>query len=142
MPNEWYWGAEYFRRADRDRNGVLTTQEFENTGQWDDDRDDRFENLDMNNNGRVERSEWHGSAQAFEWLDRDNNNVLSRTEVVGDGSTRFDSFGSIDNNGNGRLELGEWQWSRLSFNRYDTNRDGVISRQEFNASGGAPATSR
>jgi len=142
VPNEWYYGPEYFRRADRNRDGVLTATEFQNNGQWDDDRDDRFENLDTNNNGRIERREWHGSDDAFTWLDRNNDNVLSRAEVVGDGSTRFDSFGSIDTNGNGRLELGEWQWSRASFNRYDTNNDGVISRQEFNASGGAPSAPR
>jgi len=142
VPNEWYYGAEYFRRADRDRNGVLSPTEFENNGQWDDDRDDRFENLDINNNGRIERREWHGSDEAFAWLDRNNDNVLSRAEVVGDGSTRFDSFGSLDTNGDGRLELGEWQWSRVSFNRYDTNNDGSISRQEFNASGGAPRAPR
>lgn len=137
VPNEWYYDAESFRRADRDRNGALSAAEFENSGRFDDDRDDRFEYLDMNNNGRLERREWHGSADAFDWLDRDRDNVLSRTEVVGDGSTRFDSFGSLDGNGNGRLEPGEWRWSLPSFNRYDTNNDGSVSRQEFNAAGGA-----
>ena len=139
VPNEWYYGAEAFRRADRDRNGALTPTEFNNGGDFDDDRDDRFEYLDMNNNGRIERSEWHGSADAFTWLDRNNDKVLSRAEVVGDGSTRFDGFGALDMNGNGRLELGEWRWSLASFNRADTNDDGVVSRQEFTASGGAPA---
>ena len=54
--SEWYCAPEYFRRADRDRNGSLSAAEF--TGQaapvWDDDRDDSFENLDVNNNGRIE----------------------------------------------------------------------------------------
>jgi Ca2+-binding EF-hand superfamily protein len=140
VPNEWYYGAEYFRRADRDRNGVLSAAEFVNNATWDDDRDDRFQDLDMNNNGRVERREWHGTPGAFDSLDRNNDNVLSRAEVVGDGSTRFDSFGSIDTNNNGRLELGEWRWSVASFNRYDTNNDEAISRQEFTASGGTPTT--
>jgi Ca2+-binding EF-hand superfamily protein len=137
-PNEWYYGPEYFRRVDRDRNGVLSLTEFVSAAPWDDDRDDSFESLDMNNNGRVERGEWHGSADAFRWLDRNNDSVLSRTEVVGDCSTRFDGFGSIDNNNNGRLELGEWRWSAVSFRRYDTNNDGIISRQEFTVKGGAP----
>jgi Ca2+-binding EF-hand superfamily protein len=140
VPNEWYYEPEYFRRADRDRNGALTATEFVNNTAWDDDRDDRFTNLDMNGNGRVERSEWHGSADAFQWLDRNNDNVLSRTEVVGDGTTQFDSFGSLDSNGNGRLDAREWRWSVVSFNRYDTNRDNSISRQEFTAHGGAPAS--
>jgi Ca2+-binding EF-hand superfamily protein len=139
VPNEWYYGPESFRRADRDRNGVLSPQEFQNSGRWDDDRDDRFEYLDTNHNGRIERNEWHGSADAFEWLDRDHDNVLSRAEVVGDGATRFDGFGTLDENGNGRLEFGEWRWSLASFNRYDTNHDHVLSRQEFNAGGGAPS---
>jgi Ca2+-binding EF-hand superfamily protein len=142
VPNEWYYGPESFRRADRDRNGALSAAEFTNNGQWDDDRDDRFEYLDMNNNGRIERREWHGSADAFDWLDRDRDNVLSRNEVLGDGSTRFDGFGSLDGNNNGRLEPGEWRWSLTSFNRYDTNNDGSVSRQEFNAAGGAPRVPR
>lgn len=138
VPNEWYYGAEYFRRADRDRNGVLSLNEFNSNGRWDDDRDDSFESLDMDKNGRVDRREWHGSADAFQWLDRNNDSVLSREEVVGDDSTRFDGFGTIDNNNNGRLELGEWQWSLASFRRYDANNDSVISRQEFTSQGGAP----
>jgi Ca2+-binding EF-hand superfamily protein len=138
VANEWYYGPEYFRRADRDRNGVLSPTEFQRNAQWDDDRDDSFEYLDTNNNGRVERNEWHGSADAFRWLDRNNDSILSRTEVVGDGSTQFDGFGSLDNNNNARLELGEWQWSAVSFRRYDTNNDGIISRQEFIVKGGAP----
>jgi len=139
VPNEWYFAPEYFRRADRDRNGALSQTEFVYNATWDDDRDDRFESLDMNNNGRVERGEWHGSADAFQWLDRNNDNVLSQAEVVGDGSTQFDGFASLDRNNNGRLEAREWQWSVASFTRYDTNNDDFISRQEFTARGGAPA---
>ena len=142
VPNEWYYGPESFRRADRDRNGVLSAAEFQNSGQWDDDRDDRFEYLDMNHNGRIERREWHGSADAFDWLDRDRDNVLTRTEVLGDGSTAFDGFGSLDGNNNGRLEPAEWRWSLTSFNRYDTNNDGWVSRREFSAAGGAPRVPR
>jgi Ca2+-binding EF-hand superfamily protein len=135
--SEWFYNAEYFRRADRNRDGALTLSEFtSNTS--DDDRDDRFENLDSNRNGRIERNEWHGSADAFDWLDRNRDNVLSRSEVVGEGSGDFDSFASLDSNRNGTLSYNEWRWTRRSFDRYDSNRDGVISRQEFQAGGGAP----
>lgn len=139
--NEWYYSPEYFRRADRDRNGALTLAEFTSTA-MDDDRDDRFDNLDLNRNGRVERGEWHGSLDAFSWLDRNNDDVLSRAEVVGDESGQFDSFASLDANRNGMLSLNEWRWSRRSFNRADTDGDGLISRQEFSASGGAPEAER
>jgi Ca2+-binding EF-hand superfamily protein len=135
--NEWVYGAETFRRADRDRNGTLSVAEFTDTS-MDDDRDDRFDNLDANRNGRVERREWHGSDDAFGWLDRNNDQVLSRAEVVGDAQTSSDPFANLDRNNNSTLTADEWLWSRRSFNRTDSNQDGVISRREFNAAGGAP----
>jgi Ca2+-binding EF-hand superfamily protein len=135
--NEWYYTPEYFRRADRNRDGALTQGEFTSTA-MDDDRDDRFDNLDVNRNGRVERSEWHGSLDAFEWLDRNRDNALSREEVVGESSTQFDGFATLDTNRNGTLTPDEWKWTIRSFNRYDTDGDGVITRREFSAGGGTP----
>ena len=139
MANEWYFSPEYFRRADWNRDGWLSAGEFTDA-QTDDDRDDQFVNLDMNGNGRVERREWHGSADAFTWLDRNKDNLLSREEVVGTASETksFDSFTGLDANGNDRLEPGEWRWSRRSFDLQDKNGDGVLTRWEFTSSGGAP----
>ena len=146
--SEWYCAPEYFRRADRDRNGSLTLAEFTGgAGAWDDDREESFDTLDANNNGRIERSEWHGSLDAFQWLDLNRDNALSRLEVVGQTTGQqtgqqqgFDSFVSLDYNRNNALEFPEWRWSRRSFDNYDTNRDGRLTRQEFDAKGGAPAT--
>ena len=135
--SEWFYNAEYFRRADRNRDGALTLAEFTSTS-MDDDRDDRFENLDINRNGRIEKGEWHGSLDAFEWLDRNNDNALSRTEVVGAESNQFDSFASLDSNRSGTLTPDEWKWTTRSFNRYDTDKDGLLTRREFTAGGGAP----
>jgi Ca2+-binding EF-hand superfamily protein len=143
--SEWYYAPEYFRRADRDRNGSLSAAEFTGAGTaWDDDRDDTFANLDVNNNGRIEQREWHGTLDAFRWLDRNSDNWLSQTEVVGDtsGASTFDSFASLDYNRNNSVEFPEWRWSRRSFDRYDTNGDGRLSRQEFAAGGGTPAAAR
>ena len=82
--SEWFYDREGFIRADRNGDGTLTRAEFLGND-VDSDREDRFDNLDANNNGRVERSEWHGSRDAFEWMDRNNDGVLSRNEAVGDG---------------------------------------------------------
>lgn len=130
---EWYFDAQSFRRADRNRDGILTRAEYLGNADTiaDDDRDDRFEFLDDNGNGRIERAEWHGSADAWEWLDRNNDNFLTRAEVVGNEQSVPDGFANIDEDRDGRIELAEWRWSRRSFTDRDANGDGMITRQEF-----------
>jgi len=138
--NEWHFDRETFRRVDRNRDGALSESEFLGVN-YDDDRADTFDDLDWNNNGRVERSEWHGSTVAFNDLDRNRDGILSRFEVAGGtdwtNDTR-DEFATLDYNRNGVLTRDEWHWSAASFGTRDTNRDGTLSRREFDASGGAP----
>ena len=144
--DEWHYDTESFRRADRNGDDVLTRNEFL-AGDTDVDMEDRFDYLDANNDGRVDRSEWHSSADAFRWLDRNHDGVLTRAEVVGDESqeTRtIDQFASLDENRDGRITRDEWQWSPRSFYDYDRNQDGSISRDELNrgnAEGGPVGTS-
>jgi Ca2+-binding EF-hand superfamily protein len=132
--DEWHYDNQSWLRADRNRDNVLSRAEFLGDATSDLDRDDRFEYLDTNNNGRIDRSEWHGTRDAFQWLDRDGNGSLSRIEVVGEeASAETDTFQSLDFNRDGRLSQDEWHWSRRSFLQQDTNRDGVVSREEFSA---------
>ena len=138
--NEWHFDLETFRRVDRNRDGSLDQTEFLG-GDLDDMRDASFDDLDWNNNGRVERSEWSGSDAVFESLDRNRDGLLSRFEVVGGVNTpndTYDEFASLDYNRNNTITRDEWHWSVASFDRRDTNRDGRLSRQEFAAGGGAP----
>jgi len=129
--NEWRFDYESFRRADQNGDNILSRREFLNAD-TDTDREDRFDYLDSNNDGRIERSEWHSSADAFRWLDRDRDGVLSRAEVVGEEQNRqSDRFDAIDTNRDGRITPNEWQWSRRSFNQYDRNGDGVLRRDEL-----------
>ena len=88
---EWFYDREGFIRADRNGDNALTREEFL-SGDVDVDREDRFENLDANRNGRIERAEWHASRDAFTWLDRNSDGVLSRQEVVGDDAQQADLF--------------------------------------------------
>jgi Ca2+-binding EF-hand superfamily protein len=139
--NEWHFDRETFRRVDRNRDGALDQNEFLG-GDVDDARADNFDELDWNNNGRVERSEWYGTPAIFNSMDRNNDGVLSRFEVVGGVDTpndTWDQFVSLDYNRNGNISRDEWHWSAASFARYDTNRDNMLSRQEFSAGGGSPA---
>jgi hypothetical protein len=79
---EWRYEREDFFRVDRNGDNMLTLNEFL-VGDVDDDRGDRFDDLDLDGNNRLDRREWHGSAAAFQWLDRNNDGMLSRSEVVG-----------------------------------------------------------
>jgi Ca2+-binding EF-hand superfamily protein len=89
---------------------------------------DRFDYLDVNNNGAVDRNEWDGSLDTFYRLDENDDGRLTRAEL---GSTRSNSFASIDANRDDRISLGEWPWSHRSFDQQDTNGDGVITANEF-----------
>jgi Ca2+-binding EF-hand superfamily protein len=127
---EWFYDREGFIRADRNSDGTLTRDEFL-SGDVDLDREDRFEYLDADNNGRIERTEWHASRDAFTWLDRNRDGVLSRSEVVGDDTAKADLFGGLDGNRDSVITPAEWQWSRRSFARHDRNGDGQLTRAEL-----------
>ena len=138
--NEWHYDLETFRRIDRDRNNAVSRSEFIGAAS-NDDRGDNFDDLDWNNNGTVERSEWHGGLDEFRWLDRNSDGVLSRYEVAGADNSfdTYDQFQNLDYDRDGAISPAEWHWSRNSFTQRDTNRDGVLSRREFDASGGSPS---
>jgi Ca2+-binding EF-hand superfamily protein len=128
--SEWFYDREAFIRADRNGDGMLTRAEFLGND-VDSDREDRFEYLDSNNNGRIERSEWHGSRDTFEWMDRNNDGVLSRSEAVGSETDQTDLFGALDRDNDNVITPSEWQWSRRSFARQDRNGDGQLTRGEL-----------
>ena len=138
--NEWHYDFETFRRVDANRNDSLSLQEFVGEG-VDDVRENSFDDMDWNNNGRVERAEWYGGNAEFTRLDANRDGVLSRYEVVGSSASfdTYDQFQNLDYDRNGSLSRAEWHWSNASFSVRDRNRDGVISRQEFDVAGGSPA---
>jgi YD repeat-containing protein len=137
--NEWHFDRETFLRVDRNRDNAIALAEFLGEG-VDDLRGDNFDDLDRNNNGRVERAEWYGGAEDFRWLDRNGDGALTRFEVAGSQASldSYDEFNNLDFDRDGRLERGEWHWPNVSFQQRDTNRDGILSRAEFDRAGGAP----
>jgi Ca2+-binding EF-hand superfamily protein len=139
--SEWHYDAASFFRSDRNRDGLLSRAEFLDAA-IEDDRDDQFDYLDLNGNQKVERREWHGDLDTFQWLDRNRDNVLTRTEIAGTANDTADQFTSIDFNGDGRVALNEWHWSRRSFDQRDVNNDGYLTRGElYTAANSAVGTS-
>ena len=130
--DEWHFDAELFRRVDRDRDSSISRREFLGLGD-DDDRDDRFSDLDANGDGRISGAEWHGDPRLFGTLDADRNGFLSRSELLGaaEDEAPADLFASLDVNRDGRVTPNEWHWSRASFDRRDRNNDGALSRDEL-----------
>lgn len=144
--SEWRGNAQSFQNFDWDNNGVLDGEEVDANRAWGDEaegrndnmaNDDRFDYLDINGNGFVDRNEWDGGYNAFSRLDANADRRLSRDEWESTG--RASNFASVDLNRDGRIALAEWPWSHTSFDRQDTNNDGVISRGEYR---GAPSTYR
>jgi hypothetical protein len=75
---------------DRRNDGVISEDELEppagrgaQAGNRGARRTQRFESLDRNGNGRIEAREWDGTVAAFNRLDANNDNALTRAEMVG-----------------------------------------------------------
>ena len=137
---EWQYDTASFVQADRNGDGILARTEFlAGASAPEPMPENEFTALDSNRNGRVERSEWRSSDDAFGWLDRNNDGVLSRVEVLGNRQAA-DRFAQADGNADGRLTFDEWTGTRRSFNQQDTNGDGVLTRREFTTGGAVPTT--
>lgn len=99
------WNSDGILSGDEVRTGAVrsgaSATEDQQAGIWD-DREDTFENLDVNRNNRIERREWHGSADSFKWLDRNSDGTLSRGEVVGRGQGA--APGAVDRQGRRRWD--------------------------------------
>ncbi len=138
--DEWHFDREGFRRADHNSDGVLSRAEFLAEDQEDDDREDRFEYLDLNGDNRVSRNEWHGTAARFTALDANRDGVITRVEMVGPEAPP-ELFSSMDVNRDRVITAEEWHWSRASFDARDLDRNGRLTREEFNGVASQLATS-
>ena len=78
--SEWKGGSETFDGLDRDGDAVITRNEFFYQGVRYQTRDERFRELDADNDGLVSSDEWKWGAQTMAVLDRDHNGSLTRQE--------------------------------------------------------------
>ena len=124
--NEWRGSRQSFEVHDWNNDGVLDgdevneavarqgrTVEDENF-----DRVDQFENLDVNNNNRIDAREWHGTVVAFNRLDVNDDNVLSRAEF---GATGFNDSPVATSGDFDRVEgAQEWTDTGITIRAGDT----------------------
>jgi Ca2+-binding EF-hand superfamily protein len=75
---EWPGKDEVFSYMDANQNGSLSREEFlsRNGRFW----NQPFENLDFDEDGIIENSEWLDSDKSFDRLDRDRNGMIERRE--------------------------------------------------------------
>jgi Ca2+-binding EF-hand superfamily protein len=150
--NEWRGNTRSFQGYDWNGDGVLSGDEVNvdgvrpaNVAEAPNDEignADRFDYLDVNGNGSIERNEWDGGRDAFDRLDTKRDGTLTRAEVnTGASTARASTLNSLDINRDGRLTLNEWPWSHRSFDQQDVNGDGAVARDEFRG-GAVAATGR
>jgi hypothetical protein len=100
---EWRGSRQSFEVHDWNNDGVLSGDELRvgaaRDGRTLDDirfeRDERFEYLDVNNNGRIEPHEWHGSAEAFHRLDVNSDLMLTRAEFAAPAESAIGTSGQL-----------------------------------------------
>jgi Ca2+-binding EF-hand superfamily protein len=133
--NEWRGTPESFDAQDWNHDGVLSGDEVRvgaippatnaSAQNYIVGNADRFDYLDVNGNGVIDRNEWDGGMDAFDRLNTNRDGRLSRAESnTGTTGPRASNFNSLDLNHDGRITLNEWPWSHASFDAQDLNGDG------------------
>src|SRR4029078_546916 len=81
---EWSGRNDVFYGLDRNGDNALSLREF--TGDAGSQAADRFNTLDVNNDGRVTRDEWRAHARGFSGLDADRHGGVTRQDAGGGGT--------------------------------------------------------
>jgi Ca2+-binding EF-hand superfamily protein len=134
--SEWLQEPLAFNRADRNRDGRVTVDEYRNQPGFD---ERRFAGLDLDRDGVIVRREWpRDDGRTFDETDRDHDGAVTRREFLDDAATNDDyaverttQFQELDANGDGYLSTREWTVERDAFDWLDDNRDARLSRAEF-----------
>jgi Ca2+-binding EF-hand superfamily protein len=131
-PGEWpAAGAVAFNVVDRNDDGAVTFFEYIAPPRRADVREERFEDMDHNNDGVLSRREWSGDVGTFNRRDGNRDGVVTWREFREPVAPRQGRFQELDRNNDRRLSRQEWRGDRESFRVLDRSRDGYLSRSEY-----------
>jgi Ca2+-binding EF-hand superfamily protein len=132
---EWRDTAVVFGAADTNDDGVVSLREYvAMSDRPADDRAARFDEMDRNEDGYLEWSEWRraGVNVAFNVADtNDDGRVTQREFLNSNADNPTSQFRTLDGNRDGFVSRWEWKGTRDSFLRRDADGDGRLSRNEF-----------
>ncbi len=106
-----YAGPDSFSKVDKDKNGVITPDEFDSAVR------SRFKDYDKNNDGRIDMNEFAAKGQPesvkeFKFMDKNNDGIINADEFYRAAIQRRDQL--------------------------DFNRDSKISKEEYNSNKALP----
>eukprot|EP00928_Gymnodinium_smaydae_P030906 TRINITY_DN22847_c0_g1_i2.p1 TRINITY_DN22847_c0_g1~~TRINITY_DN22847_c0_g1_i2.p1 ORF type:complete len:353 (+),score=72.17 TRINITY_DN22847_c0_g1_i2:81-1061(+) len=143
----WRAEAAAFDRIDRNRDGVLSREEFQRAHR-EMAADAAFDRIDRNYDGVLSREELRAAqreaaaASAFDRMDRNRDGVVDREEFAAamrerERAAADAAFDRIDRNRDGVISREEmWRAQKMAaadaaFDAMDRNHDGVVDRGEF-----------
>jgi Ca2+-binding EF-hand superfamily protein len=130
--SEWRADPFSFNRADRNDDNRVTVDEYVNSPRAN-STELRFQALDRNRNGVVNRNEWVGESLPFDLVDRNRDNRITADEYMNPpaGGEAERRFAVLDRNRNGVVNRGEWRGETLYFDDVDRNNDNRITLDEY-----------
>ena len=138
---EWPLDEPSFHRVDRNQDARLSRRELLTPNVLRRDPiEERFRELDVNRDGRLNRTERQRAGAGLDRLDRNADGYVTpieyRNQAVDIWNPRATArdqqrFRSLDRDRDNRLSRPEWTGGGADFDRLDLNRDGVISPNEW-----------